>query len=242
MNATIERKLRRSRPTHEKHACTATTEDSEMAKRKKQAAAVATREESSHAREYASEIRLRETDLYQERGEDRDTEPAPPPVFDQTGSVWSDLDRELTMCTLRLEDALHDCTSLIGAAHVRLVLEDADALADSLFALWSQTREKRPSWSAAVTRVYRWARDVVEQLEEALVVGPNDDREIKASFHLLASYSSLFVQGLIEPALRAAVAHADHAEHADEAERLRVVSERIGLLDWTVTCAASEPA
>jgi hypothetical protein len=213
-----------------------------MARRKKQAAVA--REENTHALEYASEIRLRETALYEETGGDRDTEPAPPPVFDQTGSVWGDFDRELTMSTLRLEDALHDCTSLVGAAHVRLVLEDADALADSLFALWSQTRAKRPFWAASITRVYRWARDVVEQLEEALVVGPDDDREIKASFALLASYSSLFVRGLIEPSLRSAIAHAEHggeSEAEGEAERLRVVSECIGLLDWTISCAAAEP-
>jgi hypothetical protein len=207
-----------------------------MAKRRNQGAAA--RKESAHSLDYASEIRLREAALYEQRGSDRATDPAPPPLSDPADSEWGDVDRELTMSMMRLEDALRGCTSPVNAAHVRLVLEDTDALTDSLLVLWRQARGKRPSWPGAIARVYRWARDVVEQLADALVVGPDDDREIRASFRLLASYSSLFVRGLIEPALRSAIAHAEETE--EDAGRLQVVRERVGLLDWTISCAASE--
>jgi hypothetical protein len=211
-----------------------------MAKRKKQAAAAeAVPRENLHAREFASEIRLRDPDLEGPPSEDRDTEPAPPPAFHEVGSIWGDFDRTLTVGTLRLEDALHDCTSPIAANHVRQVLDDADALADALFTLWSQARTQHPAWAKNLPRVYRWATEVVEQLEEALVAGSNEDDEILRAFRLLGSYSSLFVNGLIEPALREAISLSVDDE---ETERLRAVSERAGLLDWTITCAASEPA
>jgi hypothetical protein len=166
-----------------------------MAKHKKAAGAAAVVHEEKRALERASEIRLREpdpkgdTELY-DAGDPRDTEPAPPPTFEPNGSIWSDFDRELTMSTLRLEDALHDCTSERAGAHVLLVMADAEALADALFALWSQTRAARPAWAKAVSRVYRWACDVVDQLEEALVVGPDGEEEILSSFRRWARRST----------------------------------------------------
>jgi hypothetical protein len=212
-----------------------------MAKRKK-ATAETTTLENTHALEFASEIRLRDADADRDSplSEDRDTEPAPPPSFGEAGTVWSDFDRSLIMSTLRLEDALHDCTCVEAAVHVRQVLRDADALADALFVLWSQARASQPPWARCLPRVYRWASEVVEQLEEALVVGRHDELDIQRAFRLLGSYSSLFIQGLIEPVLREAVSEATHTRQDDEAKRLRAVSEHVALLDWTITCASAE--
>jgi hypothetical protein len=143
------------------------------------------------------------------------------------------------MSGLRLEDALQSCSSACGAAHVRGVVSDADALADALFALWSQAKGTRPAWAPCIARVYHWAREVVEALEEAVSLGP--ESEIACSFSFLASYSFLYVRALIEISLRDAILGAERAHDDEEAERLRSVSEMVGRLNWTITRAAAEP-
>ena len=184
-----------------------------------------------------SQIRLK-GHASEERTDERDTDPAPPPVFeDDARAPWLDLDRELTLDLLRLEDVTNDYVKRSWSIHVVAVLEDVEALADALFALWSQARAVRSTWTKSLPRIYEWARDVLAEVSDAIELD-SDAREMARSFARIAAYSSLLVDGLVRPALAQAISLADIDEDVDELERLRVIHERISLLKWTLLCAA----
>jgi hypothetical protein len=192
---------------------------------------------SAHAPERASEIRLRGHQSEQIE-EERDTEPAPPPSFeDAARTPWLDLDRELTLDLLRLEDAAHDYAKRSWATHVAAVLEDVESLADALFALWSRASAERSAWSQSLPRIYEWARDVLAEVSDAIEIDA-DAQGMARSFSRIASYSSLLVDGLVRPALAQAISLADIDNDLEELERLRAIHERISLLKWTLLCAA----
>jgi hypothetical protein len=178
------------------------------------------------------------------RSEDRDTDPAIPARAELTTHQWEDLDRTLFLHTTRLEASVRGGTGARVADAVDAIVGDLDLLGVALVDLRgtasdSPAMDRVGAWWPCVERIYRWAIELAETVEDAAASHGEDFELFAPSVGSIASYSRLLFYALIDSLVRDATIALRAVGCAGPVSSLQRVQERALSLFWTLEVAAA---
>ena len=176
--------------------------------------------------------------------EDRDTDPSIPARAELTDHQWEDLDRTLFFHTTRLEACVRGGTDARVASAVDAIVGDLDLLGVALIDLRGTAKEppamdRVAAWWPCVERIYRWAIELAETVEDALGSYGHDFDTFAPSIGSIAAYSRLFFYALVDSLVRDATLALRAVDCDGTVHSLKRVQERALSLFWTLEVAAA---